>query len=104
MRVAAASGCPSLGQGQGTGLDLRDGCCSQVVDRLRAVGVPAWSNPGSVCVVLPPEMLSHATAAKFGVVFGGGLAHIYVMDSVTDDVLEAFVADLACAASGRDGA
>lgn len=74
-------------------------CCAQVVAGLRAAGIAAWANLGSVCIVLPPESVTPAIAGKYGVVFGQAVAHICVMDSVPDSVLEGLVADMGAAAA-----
>lgn len=62
------------------------------VDRLNAVGVPAWRNPNSITVVMPRP--SDTVVHKYAMATEGQLGHIITMPNVGRDRVDAIVRDL----------
>jgi histidine decarboxylase len=65
------------------------------VEKLRALGIPAWRHANSVTVVFPrppkPVMEKWIIAPK------DDIAHLIVMPHVTRGIIDEFAADLAAA-------
>ncbi len=71
------------------GLEVAEYCKNQ----LKEIGVEAWSNPGSLTVVMPrtPE----AVKQKWQLATEGEVSHIICMPNVTKDQIDEFIEDLA---------
>ena len=71
------------------GLEVAEYC----KNRLKEIGVEAWSNPGSLTVVMPrtPE----AVKQKWQLATEGEVSHIICMPNVTKSQIDEFIEDLA---------
>lgn len=71
------------------GLEVAEYCKSE----LKEIGVEAWSNPGSLTVVMPrtPE----AVKQKWQLATEGEVSHIICMPNVTKEQIDEFIEDLA---------
>lgn len=71
------------------GLEVAEYCKNQ----LNEIGVKAWSNPGSLTVVMPRT--PDAVKQKWQLATEGGVSHIICMPNVTKSQIDEFIEDLA---------
>jgi len=78
------------------GLEVAEYCKNQ----LKEIGVEAWSNPGSLTVVMPrtPEALKQ----KWQLATEGEVSHIICMPNVTKNQIDEFIEDLAKAEESEE--
>ncbi|SLJ89420.1 PLP-dependent aminotransferase family protein [Salegentibacter salarius] len=71
------------------GLEVAEYCKNQ----LKEIGVEAWSNPGSLTVVMPRT--PDAVKQKWQLATEGEVSHIICMPNVTKNQIDEFIQDLA---------
>lgn len=79
------------------GLALRTKQCLEnaayAEKRLRAIGIDAWRNPNAITVVMPEVPVE--LKAKWQLATAQGISHIIIMPSVSKDMIDGFINDMA---------
>ncbi|GBF97598.1 hypothetical protein Rsub_10734 [Raphidocelis subcapitata] len=68
---------------------------ARLTERLRAAGVPAEVSPRGVCVLFPADALPEGAADALGVRRCQGRGHVFTLDAVPDEALDALVEAMA---------
>ncbi len=61
-------------------------------EKLKAIGIDAWRNPGAITVVFPKTSIEVKT--KWQLATEGGVAHVICMPNVSKEQIDAFVEDV----------